>query len=129
MLELRIDLLGYIRSFAKNPREIWNRGERLDKIIKVIVEHTLQQNYSGQNSGLASYFDVIENLKLNYMKQKKELKLVLLDKNSMSAGIVFSTDKKAIKEASISLMDSMRLLCRSRNIPEIYGIASNLYEF
>jgi hypothetical protein len=72
---------------------------------------------------------MIENLKLNYMKQKKEIKLILLDKNSMSSGIIFETDKKTVKEAAISLMDSMRLLCRSRNLPHIFGVASNLYEW
>lgn len=71
ILQLRIDLLGYIRSFSKHPREIWNRGERLDRICKIIVEHTLElHNFSDgpSKSELAEHFDVIENLKLNYMK-------------------------------------------------------------
>jgi hypothetical protein len=35
-------LLGYIRSFTNHPREIWNRGERCDQIVKIIVEHALE---------------------------------------------------------------------------------------
>ena len=78
---------------------------------------------------LCNYFEIIEGLKLNFMKQKKELKLLVLDKRHMSCGLVVNTDKKALREACISLMDQMRLLSRSRNLPHIFGIATNLYDW
>ena len=62
ILHLRIDLLGYIRSFSKHPREIWNR------IVKIILEQ--HKNRSGQNISKAYFsdYEIIENMKLNFMK-------------------------------------------------------------
>ena len=52
-----------------------------------------------------------------------------MDWETQSFGIIFSTDKKIVKDAMISLMDQMRLFCRSRNLDHIYGMATNLYEW
>ena len=135
ILHLRIDLLGYVRSFSKHPREIWNRGERLDHIVKIILEHSLEMHKKRQGTNsksdkpfLAEY-EIIENLKINFMKQKKEMKILCLDKQTQSSGFIISTDKKVLKEAMHSLMMQMRLLCRARNLDEIWGIATNLYEW
>ena len=74
ILHLRIDLLGYVRSFSKHPRAIWNRGERLDRIVKIILEHSFEQHKkrSGLNSvsdkQYFSDYEIIENMKLNFMK-------------------------------------------------------------
>ena len=74
-------------------------------------------------------FDLFDSLKLSFMSCRLSLRLTALDRLTLSHGIIFCTDKKVLKDACISLMDQMRLLCRSRNLNEVFGVATTLYEW
>lgn len=62
-------------------------------------------------------------------KDKKLVKMALLDKSTNSVGLVVACDKKLVKFAAIQAIVEMRHLARSRNADEMFGVATNLYEW
>lgn len=76
--------LAYVKTFSKHPREIWNRGERLDHITKLILSHSLQNDPS-----------IID------LKVSDKQNAIMEDETPV---LVFSTHKKFLKDAMISLM-------------------------
>lgn len=72
------------------------------------------------------HFDL--KVKLN-AKEKKEIKLAMLDTTTNSFGFIVTTCKKLIKDATIKAMEEMRFLTRARNADDMFAIATNLYEW
>ena len=55
--------------------------------------------------------------------------MAVLDKETSSFGMVICCSKKIVKEAVVQCMEEMRFLARARNLVEIWGIATTLYDW
>ena len=55
--------------------------------------------------------------------------MAVLDKRTSSFGIVVNCNKAIVKEAVIQCMEETRFLARARNISEVWGVATNLYDW
>lgn len=63
------------------------------------------------------------------MKQKRDFKLTAIDIPTETHGFMIVPNKKMTKEAVYKAMEDMRFICRARNIDEMFGFATNIYEW
>ena len=66
---------------------------------------------------------------MQILKLRREFKLSIVDKPTETRCIMFFPSKKMVKEAVYRAMDEMRFICKARNLDEIFGFATNLYEW
>ena len=45
------------------------------------------------------------------------------------ATIIVRLDKRMVKEAMVTLMEDLRFYARARNVDEVWGVATSLYEW
>ena len=60
---------------------------------------------------------------------KHDFNMAILDKKTSCFGMIVNCNKWHVKEATIECMEEMRFLARARNIDELWGVATNLYEW
>ena len=67
--------------------------------------------------------------RVTFMKMRRDFKLGVFDEKTNTNGFIVVTHKKVVKEAVYKAMEDLRFLCRARNVDQMYGIASNVYEW
>ena len=113
ILKLRINLQAYLKEFDSAARDIWKQDLRMLRVFKIIMEHTFPS------------VEVKDQFKLSIGKdQSREFKLAV-----ESPAILVRLDKRMVKEAMVALMEDLRFFARARNIDEVWGVATSLYEW
>ena len=55
--------------------------------------------------------------------------MAVIDKRTSCFGIIVNCNKWHVKEATIQCMEEMRFLSRARNIDDMWGVSTNLYDW
>ena len=75
-------------------------------------------------------FEVIERFRVTLMQlTKHDFKMAVLDKRTSCFGLVVNCNKWIAKEATVSCMEEMRFLARARNLDEVWGVSTTLYDW
>jgi len=116
----------FINTKALHPRDVWKSNRRLYALVEVILKEVLTKTVHEEFDA----FHILQNFRLTLLNDyNHDFKLAVLDKRTNSFGMIICCNKWVVKDATVKCMEEMRFCARSRNIDDIWGVATDLYSW
>ena len=106
---------------------MWKSEARLFSIVKLILRDVISVHDEAE---LHDTFEIVEKFRVTLQRSvKHDFAMAVLDKRTSSFGLILNCNKQIVKEAVVQCMEEARFLARARNISDVWGVATNLYEW